>query len=31
MEAHLTRVHRKLQVRSRTELTRLLTAAGLLD
>ncbi|MEU6364904.1 AAA family ATPase [Streptomyces sp. NPDC046931] len=31
VEAHLTRIYRKLQVRSRTDLTRLLTAAGLLD
>ncbi|GGZ15620.1 AAA family ATPase [Streptomyces poonensis] len=31
VEAHLTRIYRKLQVRSRTDLTRLLTAADLLD
>jgi DNA-binding CsgD family transcriptional regulator/tetratricopeptide (TPR) repeat protein len=31
VEAHLTRVYRKLRVRSRTDLTRLLTAADLVD
>ncbi|WP_327724687.1 helix-turn-helix transcriptional regulator [Streptomyces europaeiscabiei] len=31
VEAHLTRIYRKLRVRSRTDLTRLLTAADLLD
>ncbi|MFG2387003.1 AAA family ATPase [Streptomyces avermitilis] len=31
VEAHLTRIYRKLEVRSRTDLTRLLTAAGLVD
>lgn len=31
VEAHLTRVYRKLKVRSRTDLTRLLTAADLVD
>ncbi|MER6122926.1 AAA family ATPase [Streptomyces sp. NPDC001795] len=31
VEAHLTRIYRKLQVRSRTDLTRLLTAADLID
>ncbi|MCI3245891.1 helix-turn-helix transcriptional regulator [Streptomyces spinosisporus] len=31
VEAHLTRIYRKLQVRSRTDLTRLLTAADLLE
>ncbi len=31
VEAHLTRIYRKLHVRSRTELTRLLTAADLVD
>ncbi len=31
VEAHLTRIYRKLQVRSRTDLTRLLTAADLVD
>ncbi|WP_328506337.1 LuxR C-terminal-related transcriptional regulator [Streptomyces sp. NBC_00391] len=31
VEAHLTRVYRKLHVRSRTDLTRLLTAADLVD
>lgn len=31
VEAHLTRIYRKLKVRSRTDLTRLLTAADLVD
>ncbi|MBD9727609.1 AAA family ATPase [Streptomyces sp. ID-01-6.2a] len=31
VEAHLTRIYRKLHVRSRTDLTRLLTAADLVD
>ncbi|MDX3848358.1 LuxR C-terminal-related transcriptional regulator [Streptomyces europaeiscabiei] len=31
VEAHLTRIYRKLRVRSRTDLTRLLTAADLVD
>lgn len=31
VEAHLTRIYRKLRVRSRTDLTRLLTAADMVD
>ncbi|MFJ9721068.1 response regulator transcription factor [Streptomyces sp. NPDC101213] len=31
VETHLTRIYRKLHVRSRTDLTRLLTAADLVD
>ncbi len=31
VEAHLTRVYRKLGLRSRTDLTRALVSAGLVD
>jgi len=31
IEAHLTRVYRKLRVRSRTDLTREMVSAGLVD